>query len=1017
MEKASIGSFMLVGLISLTILSCQNKNSSSDASDRPLTVADSVAGTYKLKPDKRFLLAVGNIHHFMTGEEETSAKSDFRDGEWHISYQGTEVGTLPEIPDFQDLESLLEHWAATLQKDHSLELSDSNYSNSEVIEKELNSFQPISVAHAMSEVGEMWKKSPRSSLLLSQATKGLVRLTVMQLDKFALSDDVPAKALAVLALTKALTKQHMEREECLLAYTMGYSEHGIHVSTSLSSSDPVRLYIEQKDQQLMNVASSDSGTVEGKYLSLLRLASKGENEPFWNWAGKYFNEEQYALLIFKSGLEMGTFAISPDLAEALPRVVLMAVAEDAATMPDIANLSSKGNSQPLSPAKYKFLAQFVDQVLRSETSTLMNSFESGIAVLDKRYQGSFLDGKTYESFYKGYFFSSFYTMGVHYLDQLSSIEGAKMYDSLLGESKEGIASEIQRWYGDLTKSKEGKLPAIILLDDMKLLSYLGSPAIKRTMDEFEKYFNPGEVSILSAMKEYAGKLDSRPSDIVGFSSRTYKNLADLKLAENLTVHLMKSSASLYPYSQVWLAHFQGNDILMKRLIDSESFDLFSKKQILTWFEIDGRVGKEEISGRYRNLVTHNPNDYDISYSYAGYLNKIGAHDSARFFLRAWLDRKVPTDGLERVYCQTLIAKSYYDEKRYDEAWREILPAAESWQGNAMGLASQILDKMGRTGDAEKIARAEMDRYPDALKARMDIVSLLWEWGRYADAAQLLKKSLREIRGSDLQNIVSPRFFETMSQKDKDEVIKAFSALIGQGFDNVGLMTLSYPFESSGKHEIAFEMTTRLHANGGAQYIFWAHAYRNLKIYQGDTVALAWLQNLIPAGDRNFAGMAFYDQGRFELLWDVVKDPESGGHGPDFVWLMRAAAVVRSGMEKNPHWNEVVEHYKETNKSYYDVTGRFLVGLAKQDEVLALATDPKKVCELSYYIGLKAQAYGRYEEASDWFRSCIETGLTNNGEYRWSFMTLMRWLRSGKNLSRLAAEEKQKMLESFAEDLS
>ncbi len=1007
---------MLVGFISLTILSCQNKNSSSDTSDRPLTIADSIAGTYKLKPDKRFLLAVGNIHHFMTGEDETLAKSDFSEGEWHISYQGTEVGTLPEIPDFQDLESLLEHWAATLQKDHALELSDSNYSTSEVIEKELNSFQPISVAHAMNEVGELWKKSPRSSLLMSQATKGLVRLNVMHLDKFGLADEVPAKALAVLALTKALTKQHMEREECLLSYTMGYSEHGLRVSSSLSSLDPVRLYIEQKDQQLMNVASSDSGTVEGKYLSLLRLASNGELEPFWNWAGKYFNEEQYSLLIFKCGLEMHTFSISPDMAEALPRVVLVSVALDATTMPDIANVSSKGNSQPLTPAKYKFLAQFVDQVLRSETSTLLNSFESGIAALDKRYQGPFLDGKTYEAFYKGYFFSSFYTIGIHYLDQISSIEGAKMYDTLLGESKEGIASEIQRWYGDLTKSKEGKLPAIILLDDMKLLNHLGAPAIARIMDEFEDYCSPGDVSILSAMKEFAGKLDSRPSEIIEFSDRAYHNLADLKLAENLTVHLIKSSASLFPFTQVWLAHFQGNDIMMKQLIDSGSFDLISKIQILRWFDADGRIGKEEISGRYRNLISRNPSDYELSYWFAKYLEKSGMYDSARFFMRAWLDRKVPTDGLERVFCQTLIAQSYYDEKRYDDAWREIQPAAESWQRNAMGYASKILNKMGRTRESEKMARAEMDRYSDELIARMDIVSLLWEWGRYTDAAQVLKNSPHAIRGADLQSIVSPRFFETMSQKDKDEVIKAFSALIGQGFDNIGLMTLSYPFESSGKHEIAFEMTSRLHANGGAQYIFWAHAYRNLKVYRGDTVALAWLQNLIPAGDRNFAGMAFYDQGRFELLWDVVKDPESGGHGPDFVWLMRAAAVVRSGMEKNPHWNEVVEHYKETNKSYYDVTGRFLVGLAKQDEVLALATDPKKVCELSYYIGLKAQAYGRYEEASDWFRSCIETGLTNNGEYRWSFMTLMRWLRSGKNLSRLAAEEKQKMLESFEENL-
>jgi hypothetical protein len=39
------------------------------------------------------------------------------------------------------------------------------------------------------------------------------------------------------------------------------------------------------------------------------------------------------------------------------------------------------------------------------------------------------------------------------------------------------------------------------------------------------------------------------------------------------------------------------------------------------------------------------------------------------------------------------------------------------------------------------------------------------------------------------------------------------------------------------------------------------------------------------------------------------------------------------------------------------------------------------CEVSYYIGLKAQSEGRCEDASDWYRISVETGLINNGEYR------------------------------------
>jgi hypothetical protein len=248
------------------------------------------------------------------------------------------------------------------------------------------------------------------------------------------------------------------------------------------------------------------------------------------------------------------------------------------------------------------------------------------------------------------------------------------------------------------------------------------------------------------------------------------------------------------------------------------------------------------------------------------------------------------------------------------------------------------------------------------------------------------------------------------QKEKEDVLRALSALVEQGSNTDGLMALLAPFEAAGKYEIVYEMATRLHPPGAAQIVLWTQAYHDLKQLQGQSVALAWLQNKIPPKMLNFASMVFYDESRFELLWTLVKDPAPGEEGADMVWLLRAASVVRSGRENNPHWKDVVEHYKNSEETYYDFTGRYLVGLATEEELMALATDPKKVCELSYYIGLKAQAEGRYEDASDWFRASVETGLRNNGEYRWSFATLDRWLRSGKNLKRLSEEEQKKTWE-------
>jgi len=98
-----------------------------------------------------------------------------------------------------------------------------------------------------------------------------------------------------------------------------------------------------------------------------------------------------------------------------------------------------------------------------------------------------------------------------------------------------------------------------------------------------------------------------------------------------------------------------------------------------------------------------------------------------------------------------------------------------------------------------------------------------------------------------------------------------------------------------------------------------------------------------------------------------------------------------------------DYCKKGGNGTYHMLTRFLTGLATEKEVLALATDPKKRCEIAYYIGLRAQGEGRYADASDWYRVSIETGLIQNGEYRWAHNTLSKWQSAGKSLARLADE--------------
>lgn len=84
-------------------------------------------------------------------------------------------------------------------------------------------------------------------------------------------------------------------------------------------------------------------------------------------------------------------------------------------------------------------------------------------------------------------------------------------------------------------------------------------------------------------------------------------------------------------------------------------------------------------------------------------------------------------------------------------------------------------------------------------------------------------------------------------------------------------------------------------------------------------------------------------------------------------------------------------------------GRYLCGLASEEDILKLATRPNRRSWISYYIGLRNQSEGRYGDASDWYRVVMETDV-NTPEYKWAMDALRNWMAADKSLNRLADEK-------------
>lgn len=65
----------------------------------PQDMRKALAASYRLKPDRRFLLAIGDIHQFLSGQPAQQADAEFKETGWEIRYRGDIVGDVPELPD------------------------------------------------------------------------------------------------------------------------------------------------------------------------------------------------------------------------------------------------------------------------------------------------------------------------------------------------------------------------------------------------------------------------------------------------------------------------------------------------------------------------------------------------------------------------------------------------------------------------------------------------------------------------------------------------------------------------------------------------------------------------------------------------------------------------------------------------------------------------------------------------------------------------------------------------------
>jgi tetratricopeptide (TPR) repeat protein len=637
---------------------------------------------------------------------------------------------------------------------------------------------------------------------------------------------------------------------------------------------------------------------------------------------------------------------------------------------------------------------------------LVREFERLMSGMRPKADGVFLDAGVLRAYYRTCFYSALAILGEHMRESLSSSPDTRAFASDLGRGDEGVAGEFQRWYTNLANAKLGRPEIPALRKDLQTMPHFGAPLLLRTFLAIEEHSPYGDVGLRAAARRIAKRFDTRPRHLTAFADIVRRHVLDQERAEDLFERGIAALGTRERRLLAWWAGYRQDRDSLESLLDTPGLEPGEQADILEELAAVPGADSNAVEAGFRRCIASNRDSWELVDAYTGLLRSRGRWELARGALERWLDRDVPDAGpFEEIFARTRLARTYEDQGRYARAIEAIEPVVESRQFGAMDCMVGLLEKTGRLARAETLAVLAWGRYPDSPAAQARVIGLCWRQRKHDLAARMLAKAPVPLRAYDVRTELAPYFVDCF-RASPAEGIRAVEAILASGYAaGDHLAQIAAALGEAGAPRLAFEVQSRMPAEGSTAIGRIDLCYRYRKRWKGEQEALEWvrprLREMTP-GDRGLLECIAYESGDYELLWEI-EDVGPGPSANDFHWLLRAAASARMGAARDPRRAGLERHFARGGGEHCKVLGRFLLGREDEPAVLACATDPRSTCEALYYLGLRAQCEGRVREASRWYVRCVETGQFYNGEYRWAYDQLQRWAARGVSLARLEAE--------------
>ena len=656
---------------------------------------------YLLKPDGRILRALSEIDHFPDqAAKANGVQAQWAGSDWLIRVDGRKTASLPRLPGFDALFSLLRKQAAS-------RVSAMHMPSDGAMPSQARKLPDVAYAAPLIKRLQALDESAKPlSSRLEVAAPILARLTVLQPDAVGFASELPTHALAILALAEAAGHVRLYESESELAYALGYKHAALFLAAHLKEKNPWRLFVMHRDSALaMQAETNGSATTFAMYLASSRLAQRQEEAQWLALAENLPPDGVCEEGIYAQGLKLSSMTAHSRLAHALPLLTIRC-------------MSGNGSGNGSRPSKV--IDRLSEKAAFVPISTLADRFEGLLKKQTRNMGGPFMTPGVYRAFRREAFYTGLYARFEFALSWRDVIGEAEAQARHTAQADSPYAQRLAIWEKDMVAAWQGRLDPVKAAMDMAKDENL-APGLKlRLISQAIEDYSTSDKMDAESVARIARALDSRPAVREPLGDLLWDHVA--AIAPAMTLYKGAVAASARPDQlSVWLAGYLDGDKELLDIARDPDVSPLQQDYALGQIEYPGKYA-EEIVRRFQVILAQAPeaNKITVYEDYLDMLHRLRMPNrEVEVAYRFVHELPGYTPSLEVAEAHMYLARAYRHDGNLQEAWRTIAPELPSWKADAMEEGVKILMAMRRFKVAAQLAhdrelrrRAGLDHQAD-----------------------------------------------------------------------------------------------------------------------------------------------------------------------------------------------------------------------------------------------------------------------------------------------------------------